>query len=64
MIAFGGQVRAGDGFRGERELRARALAISLSGLLAEYALAHRHDPGGLSALLPEAAGGLSRALSG
>jgi aminoglycoside phosphotransferase (APT) family kinase protein len=46
----------------ERELRARALAVSLSALLTDYALAHVGAAGSISALLPEVSDGLSRAL--
>jgi aminoglycoside phosphotransferase (APT) family kinase protein len=48
----------------DRELRARALAVSLSGLLTEYALAHTGEEAAISALLPEASAGLARALEG
>jgi aminoglycoside phosphotransferase (APT) family kinase protein len=46
----------------DRELRARALAISLSALLTEYALAHVGAAGSISALLPEVSAGFARAL--
>ncbi len=46
----------------DRELRARALAVSLSGLLTEYALAQVSADGAGSPLLPEVCDGLTRAL--
>jgi aminoglycoside phosphotransferase (APT) family kinase protein len=46
----------------DRELRARALAISLSALLTEYAMAQVSRDGSASPLLPEVSNGLSRAL--
>jgi aminoglycoside phosphotransferase (APT) family kinase protein len=46
----------------DRELRARALAIRLSALLTEYALAHVGAAGSLPGLLPEVSAGLRRAL--
>jgi aminoglycoside phosphotransferase (APT) family kinase protein len=48
----------------DRELRARALAISLSGLLTEYALDQISPDGTGSPLLPEVCDGLTRALEG
>jgi aminoglycoside phosphotransferase (APT) family kinase protein len=46
----------------DRELRARALAVALSGLLTEYALAQVSADGSASALLPEVRNGIGRAL--
>ncbi len=46
----------------ERELRARALALSLSALLTEYALAQAPPDGTAPPLLPEVSDGLTRAL--
>ena len=46
----------------ERELRARALALSLSALLTEYALAQAPPDGPASPLLPGVSDGLTRAL--
>ena len=46
----------------DRELRARALAVRLSALLTEYALAHVGAEGHLSSLLPEVRDGIWRAL--
>jgi aminoglycoside phosphotransferase (APT) family kinase protein len=46
----------------DRELRARALAVRLSALLTEYALAHVGAAGSLSDLLPEVSDGIRRAL--
>jgi aminoglycoside phosphotransferase (APT) family kinase protein len=46
---------------GERELRARALAVSLNALLAEYALA---QPATGASILPEVTAGIGRALAG
>ncbi len=46
----------------DRELRARALAVRLSALLTEYALAHVGAEGSLSTLLPEVSDGIWRAL--
>jgi aminoglycoside phosphotransferase (APT) family kinase protein len=46
----------------DRELRARALAVSLSALLTEYALAQVRPDGSASALMPEVCDGLARAL--
>lgn len=48
----------------DRELRARALAVGLSALLTEYALAQVNPDGSGSALLPEVADGLARAVEG
>lgn len=47
----------------DRELRARALAVSLNALLSEYAIAHVGAAGSVSALLPEVCDALARAVA-